>query len=233
MSYYVAEPVGPAVHQRGGYFMGMGQELPALDFGTDAGGEVPTDSDVSSFSSWYSQYQAAWNDFLQMDATIQDHLARWANAAAAASAAGDTAAEDQATQRIAWLQTARDTRNQVQATIDKFSGAWDSFRSYVSAAGRWFGLGLVPLMLPFAIAAAIAGLAYVVTKIVELRNGLNYDTQLLQAVETKLLTPAAAAALSAAAHGGGAGGFSTTTLLLGGAVVVAGLAYFGQLGGRR
>jgi len=224
--YYVAEPVSTAEAEAGGYY--MGQE-PPIDLTTDAGAGVPTDSDVSSFSSYYSQYQALWNDFLRMDATIQDHLARWADVATAASTAGDTATENQATQRIAWLETARDTRNQVQATVDRFSSAWEQFRSYVSSAGRWFGLGLAPLVLPFAIVAAIGALAYVVTKIIELRNGLNYDTQLLQAAEAGRISPAAAAALSAAAHGG-RGGFSTTTLLLGGAAVVAGLAYFGQIG---
>ncbi len=226
--YYIAEPVNPLELERGGYY--MGQE-PPIDM---SGGDVPTDSDVSSFSSWYSQYQALWTDFLAMDSTIQDHLARWADVAAAASAAGDTATEDQATQRIAWLQTARDTRNQVQATVERFSGAWESFRSYVAAAGRWFGLqslGLAPLILPFAIAAAIAGLAYVVTKIIELRNGLNYDTQLLQAVEAGRLTADQAAKLKRRQDSGG--GFSTTTLLLGGVAVVAGLSFFGFLGGRR
>lgn len=227
MSYYLA-PRTPARERRF-----LGQDLP-IDLALDAGADTPTASEVRSFASWYAQYQAAWTDFLHMDATIQDHLARWSRVAQDAARAGDTASEDQATQRLAWLETAKATHEEVQALVDKFSSTWETFRSYVSSAGRWVGLGalgIAPLVLPVAIVAAIAALAFVVTKIVELRQGLSYDGQLLTAVEAGRLTGATAAALSAAAHGGGGGPSLGTWLVLGAAGAVA-LSWAGVLGGR-
>lgn len=221
MTYYIGNVDGRGgtygLTARGGY-QGLGQDMPPVDWmtqdpaGDPAGGQTVSSAEISSFSSWWGKFSNAWADLQRMGAELADHRARWAAVQAAANNAGDSASANYATERYNLVGTWQVLYGQVLETISRYSDTWDQIKSYVSSFGQWVGLsglGVFPLLLPVAIGAAIAALAWVINRWQDLRANLIYDRQLLQSAEAGRISGRTAADLAAARRGGGASSLMT------------------------
>lgn len=206
---------------------GLGQDMPTLDMGTPAGGgggageSVSTDQ-ASSFMSLWSRFSAIWQDFVGMKAEISDHQSQWDTLRAGTA---DPDLMDTADTQLAALDRAGQDRDQAEQAVNKYRGAWETTKSYLATAGRWFGLGqpyvhqglgLVPLILGgITIVAAISALSYVVSTHQKLRAQLDYDGQLLEAVKAGKLTAQQAKDLAKHAPGRPGAGDDWWTKLFG------------------
>lgn len=95
-----------------------------------------------------------WRAFVALDVQMQDLQHRWAQAGAAALAAGDTAANEQAKQAIARIGELRQLHGR----------ALEMFDALASQLPPLQGLGQVPLV-PLALAGTVLALAAMVTYI--------------------------------------------------------------------
>lgn len=200
---------------------------------TVAGGQDLTDADAATFSAWWQRFTAIWPAFLQLRDEIQDHANRWAALAEAAYAEGDVEGYRALTANAERLRQLEQDRSQVETTVARFKSGWDSLQTYIGNLGRWFGLqgnglGLAPLVLLVGIPTLIGALAWVVQKYFEIRNGLDYDMELLRSAEGGRLTPGQIEALKRPTEA--AAGATWPMALI---VVGLGVLAFTMFGGKR
>jgi len=225
----------------------LGQDIePDVMFPEAVTASAGTPTDVSpeqagSFASLWQRFSALWPEVQQQREQIFDQRERWRALARQAYEAGDMEGFRAYSARITALDALEADRQQAESLVQRFRDAWDSLKTYLSAAGRWLGisslggLGLPPLVLAVGLPAALAALAWVVNTILRIRAELAADRQLLEAAERGVISGSQAVqAITQRERASGAlvsiGGGSWSGLLLLGAV---GLGLWFLMGSRR
>lgn len=216
----------------------LGQEvgllpLPTLPTQETAGAAQDiSDSQASTFASWWDRFTSIWPDFLNMAGEIADHQTRWQ--ALAQDAYQANAWDDYATFSglAANLDATERERKAVEDTVTRYRDGWDAVKGYLQQLGRWLGfgspgLGLPPLILAVGIGTLIAAIAYVVTTYAKIRADLDFDRETLAAAEAGSISAGQAKDMIQSRQGGTllGGLFSGGVQGLTGYLLLGGLAY--------